>query len=931
MSNILENKINIFYKKKNDIFRKPLEKIINNMLNKCKYINNESLERHNWGNTPLKLKSIPENINSDTFEYDLLYALEKSDQNDYSIIELLWGDIQLGKRIQACIIMWISIYILNRPVLYIFRNLIIDQKQLNDDIVGTDKYNFNIQFIKTIFDEFNLEIQNYFNEDVNEYWKEYKLPDLKDINNNENIYKLSNKNFINITDIYCCLMNYKQLEKINKIFNNYIFFNKELVNITILVDESDLMAPTSSNDNTCNNDLNHSTLCEQLLVKIYKKVKYVLHITGTAHSLLYNITTKLNSNTSIQMKISKVHKMIRSNDYYGLFNNSIHFKTDINEWWNNIDIEDKNTYNILDDYNFNIKNIINIIINRTDTKYNSLLISEEKIKQQQFLLINRILKDFSDIFVIIYHGNCLRLYLSKKYENEIIYWSKQDGEESIHSPRLYQEGGIYNSSENIIYFNNHELLPNNYCYFKINTKILNIKLIYKLLRILFDNSINIKYKTVITITGRYGERGYSFTSDDYEKYSFHLTDQYYISHASFNCTNISQKLRLQGKYNDIELQNGTMKLFLWTTTKLKNIMEEFYINFIKRIENKIMDCNNWEEIKTLIENIIDIGDLQFKEHIKYIDIYKKRKNITCTKIYVEEYNGYKLTLIDSSINENLYIKNFCEYNNLPPFQGLINDIKSITKTDFINIYGIEGKQELLQIIDNEHIINKNYNDIINIINNFIKKTNLDYIFPQMIDLFNDNDYEWIEKRINKSEDLRKGKKNHFSFTTKYDNNNFYFIIIYYIKILPPVTHDYIKLIPYKEMDNNIIIYSTIKEEYQKTIKNINIAYIKTIDDWLLLYNKDKQPEKSLTNLNISLPLSALNESELYKDIILFFNSNCSNSEYSNSHTITYIYNKYKIWCINNDKNILIKKEFNIRFNKLYKNFKKQNKYNITII
>ena len=87
MSNILENKINIFYKKKNDIFRKPLEKIINNMLNKCKYINNESLERHNWGNTPLKLKSIPENINSDTFEYDLLYALEKSDQNDYSIIE----------------------------------------------------------------------------------------------------------------------------------------------------------------------------------------------------------------------------------------------------------------------------------------------------------------------------------------------------------------------------------------------------------------------------------------------------------------------------------------------------------------------------------------------------------------------------------------------------------------------------------------------------------------------------------------------------------------------------------------------------------------------------------------------------------------------------------------------------------------------------
>ena len=46
-----------------------------------------------------------------------------------------------------------------------------------------------------------------------------------------------------------------------------------------------------------------------------------------------------------------------------------------------------------------------------------------------------------------------------------------------------------------------------------------------------------------------------------EKYSFHLTDQYYISHASFNCTNISQKLRLQGKYND----DKPIVLTLWIT------------------------------------------------------------------------------------------------------------------------------------------------------------------------------------------------------------------------------------------------------------------------------------------------------------------------------------------------------------------------------
>jgi len=38
-------------------------------------------------------------------------------------------------------------------------------------------------------------------------------------------------------------MNSSQLDKINKKFSEYISYNNELVNITILVDESDLMAP----------------------------------------------------------------------------------------------------------------------------------------------------------------------------------------------------------------------------------------------------------------------------------------------------------------------------------------------------------------------------------------------------------------------------------------------------------------------------------------------------------------------------------------------------------------------------------------------------------------------------------------------------------------------------------------------------------------
>ena len=47
-----QNQIYKFIERENMIFKKPLQKIIQNMLNKCRYINNESLERHDWGLSP---------------------------------------------------------------------------------------------------------------------------------------------------------------------------------------------------------------------------------------------------------------------------------------------------------------------------------------------------------------------------------------------------------------------------------------------------------------------------------------------------------------------------------------------------------------------------------------------------------------------------------------------------------------------------------------------------------------------------------------------------------------------------------------------------------------------------------------------------------------------------------------------------------------
>jgi len=968
--NYLQDKINTFYKKRNEIFKKPLEKIINVMLNKCTYINGESLERHNWGNKPIKLKNIPKNLNTasfeedSSFEKDLLNALNLDD-NEKSIVELLWGDIHLGKRVHACIIMWISVHILKRPVLYIFRNLKIDQKQLQDDIVGTENYNFNIQFIKNLFNEFNNELQEYFNETNVEYWKDLKLPELKDINSNDIINKLSNKEAMNSNDIYWCLMNHTQLAKINKKFSEYIYYNDELVDITVLVDESDLMSPTSSNDRTNDNDKKDSTACEILLAKIYKKVKYVLHITGTAHSLLYNITTTLSDQTDIQIKISKVHKMKRSDDYFGLFNNRIHFNTALIEsWWDYQDAENhkkKKCYEIVEDYNINIKKIIEEILKRPVIKYNSLLISEEKIRVDQFSLLDKIMNDFANLFIIIFHGNCLRLYLSKKYEMEIKYWCKWD---SKNSNRLWQIGGVYGSSIDI---EKSQQLPNNYCYFNIDTKKFNTKLVYKLLRILFEKSkeptIN---KTIITITGKYGERGYSFTSDDYDSFSLHLTDQYFVSHASLNCTDTSQRLRLQGKYNDLELKNGTMKLTLWTTLELKEIIQNFYVKFIKEIEKLIMNCESWEDIKELLENrIFDNGDLKFGKYMKYIDVSKKRKNLKRMKHFDKKMNGYSLISIDDMSDYEL--SEWCKGTSLPEFV-CINEIQEINIDKFVDKFGISKIEKKTYKFENELSID--------FVNECIKKTELEYglkLNPIKLDWFEErkekinNVYcesiggNKVQIKLNELDDIirfriedgvndiqRDGNRR---VNIAYDDDNNPYICVSFrnknVRVLPRQTNDYIKKTPYI-VNGDKVKYSVLKEQYKKQnthgyaneddddfIEDDNKIpekyYWKTPDGWLYLFDKNK-PE--IISLNIVSPaihstnviqsnIASPQDSIVDSDILLFANSCCKKTDKLNLRFgLKDIFGIYEMWCKINGKKILkIQKKFKEEFEKL--NYKEE--------
>ena len=120
-------------------------------------------------------------------------------------------------------------------------------------------------------------------------------------------------------------MNDTQLERINSEFSKYVSEMEELVHLTLLVDEADLMCPTAKNDrtNATANKKETNTACEKLLQKIYKKVKYSLRISGTAQSLLFNTTSKLSENEFIEIRTSQVHKMKRPDDYYGIMNKKI--------------------------------------------------------------------------------------------------------------------------------------------------------------------------------------------------------------------------------------------------------------------------------------------------------------------------------------------------------------------------------------------------------------------------------------------------------------------------------------------------------------------------------------------------------------------------------------------------------------------------------
>lgn len=932
--------------------KSPLDKIIIKMLESSKYIDDSTIifdetnehgynkeHYHNWDCNPKKISEINKFKNNNYNEENDIKLTDTLGYNTSPNIECIKGDIQLGKRVHACIMMWMSIYIYERPVLYLFRPLNIDKEQLQDDIDGTESWNFNIEWIKTKFNE-SIEIDN------NKKYFDYRLPSLTDIKDKKVANKLSDKDYISDRKkIYMALMNPTDLDTLNKKFYEYIIEYHEKVNITLIIDESDLQSPTAENSNNISDKDTKNSKSERLISRLVNKVAHTIHITGTAHQFFWNFTTALSDTKKTFIPVQKVFVMKRHDNYFGFMKKNIKFSSNIknlpiiNEWWmKGRGVSKENKYDIIKDYKINIKNIISSIVERQNN-YNSFLISEERIQNHQIKLAEEIINDFNSVFCVIFHGRKgknglptgLRLYFPKTIDNIDIEQEIQ--QVVINEKRLDKSGGI--KGEPTSDKNN-----NNYKYYDIDmkSKEFNIKMIYKVLSMLFKKIKS--NKTVITITGKYGERGYSFTSDYYNKdnkYILHLTDQYFVSHTSYNCTDIFQRGRIQGKYTD------NPNLIFWTTNGLVEIIR-YYVDFITKIEDKIMNLPRGNEyIRNLCESF-----LYYKQFIKTLGRPTERKNLDIINSikYDRNYNALVYSFSPNTKIEDYQecFSNWCREQNIH-FNGFINTIDIIDREDFLNKpdvinYDLEesclifySKIEYYNYVE-KNKLPKRKRELENDDNDFIhtsiatskKIYTLDEVEQELKNIKPGSNLGISYK---KKEDIGKQFTRIYPCYKDKNNINTLCIKMRICKIkkykLPISQLNILQKQNYKEKNNNKILYSKLNYnyindnilEYNNQLTKLKDTDINIINDssYFFLtsdgYVYHHDPEKSIKKVRIQI------KSEIEKNNInpiLKFKEECIiEIEGCNRIGVKKLMKEFYIWCKNNE----------VEYNKKLKDFREE--------
>ena len=279
----------------------------------------------------------------------------------------------------------------------------------------------------------------------------------------------------------------------------------------------------------------------------------------------------------------------------------------------------------------------------------------------------------------------------------------------------------------------------------------------------------------------------------------HITDQYFVSHTSYNCTDIFQRGRIQGKYTD------NPNLIYWTTSELVKIINE-YVDFITKIEDKIMSLPRGHEY---IRNLCEII-LFHKEFIKTLGRPKERKNLDLKCIKYDRKNNAMVYSFPPNLKPEKYkehFSNWCKEQEIE-FNGFINRIEISEKNNFIKENGIfEIQQDLYNI---EEPLTKQY------INKCISESNTDF---QKIK------QPWLDKRIEWKEECGEYKEKVGNEYIKQNKNNIM-----------------------SKFDNN---YSL--ERSQKVgERRVNIVYLNNEDPKLCISYFCKQKQKNLPKSDLNI-------------------------------------------------------------------------------
>lgn len=645
----------VFSDMKNDLFKKfnkeqggviidSLKKVISSLEKNCEYVDGTSISGHRFSVNDDLTRHISDAFKEyDVSTNDLLLEVLKKPSFEKCCIEIVSGDIQLGKSLQIKCIAWFSIFIYKTPVLILFRSIKKDISQFTNDLKKMNE-GFHSRYIKPCFEGCNV------GED-----DDYRLPDPKDLTQNNYVNELEEER-ISYRNLYCMLTHVASMEKLTERLANNIRKHGKKVKLTVIIDEADMFGPSSSHDRNNKKDNSDTTKSEKLLTDIALMVTHIIKVTGSALPLYTNfVSTNPNTGTSYVHDTSRIFVMKKKENYYGITNvenNVINWDVEtIDPFW------DETKYSIQTDFEINIKTIIDSIVKRKGRKYNSLLIGEEKVRTKQKDLLDLCGNEYNDrnMFFILYNGTILELLFSSKFKSILkaceTYMNLRCDEPvkygSFESLQIKKNGDIRD-----IYTLLSDLIASNDEIFNENTPL-----------------------NCVTISGNFANRGLSFTANLYSaERCFHLTDQYIPNHTNSDAVTISQYIRLMGAYNDKPI------LTIWTTPMVRDKISN-YVQLINKCNRELMNYYGIQAIQEYLENtLISVKDDMHNICTYAFKYMKKRFNKNLRKI-----SAYDKRVKGTKISNDVGIEAFLRRNNINGEVIQIADVNKVNKEEFDDI------------------------------------------------------------------------------------------------------------------------------------------------------------------------------------------------------------------------------------------------------